>query len=118
MVAPTDRRGFSRKDEEEGFRTWLRDTASHRGMSQADVAWAMPFRVNPKTVEMWFQGRNRPRYVELVGLCVALGELPPALRGFCPPVLVELEGSGTEPGGDRSGTGGGPGFRPIPPALQ
>ena len=62
------------------FTEWLRATADRKGLSRSDVLWAFPFQVHPKTIEAWFGGRARPGYREFVGLCVALGELPPVLQ--------------------------------------
>lgn len=73
-----------RPEVEIEFKAWLRDAAMRQGLSQADVAWKFPFQIHPQTVAGWFQGRATPRYAELVGLCTALGEIPPSLRGFCP----------------------------------
>ena len=81
--SPMERRSLSRLQIDQEFKAWLRDTAQRRGLSQADVAWAFPFQVHPKTVESWFRGRTRPNYHQLVGLCVALGVLPPVLTDVC-----------------------------------
>ena len=85
MMWGMDRRGTltpARLDTE--FQGWLRATASRKGLTQADVHWQFPFQVHPKTIESWFSGRTRPTYHQFVGLCVALGELPPVLQELCP----------------------------------
>lgn len=66
------------------FTDWLRRAAREQDLTQVEVARRLPFQVHPNTVEKWFQGRDYPRYAEFIGLCVALGELPPVLQGFCP----------------------------------
>ena len=68
---------------ESGFKPWLRDTLKKKGLRPYEVAWMFPWQLDPKTVESWVYGKNRPRYAELVGLCAALGELPPALAAIC-----------------------------------
>ena len=85
MTTHPTRRTFPvlRPQVDQEFQSWLRETARRRGMSQADVAWAFPFQVHPQTVAAWFRGKSTPSYHQFVGLCSALGELPPSLRALC-----------------------------------
>ena len=73
----------TRTEVDQEFKEWVRRAARRRGMTQADVAWAFPFQVHPSTVVKWFQGRTTPNYHQFVGLCVALGQLPPVLTELC-----------------------------------
>ena len=80
-----------RTEVEQEFRRWLRATAARKGLTQASVAWMLPFQVHPNTVETWFRGRGTPSYYHLVGLCSALEELPPSLLRLSPAETAERE---------------------------
>jgi hypothetical protein len=116
MTQRAESKPKSEIDEE--FRLWLRAAAARRSMTQADVAWAFPFQVHPKTVSTWFSGHARPSYHQFVGLCVVLDELPPVLLGLCHPEPSERSGSGMGPVGGTFGIADGPGFRPTPLRFQ
>ena len=72
-----------RGEIEQDLLVWLRDVAKRKGLTQADVARQFPFQIHPNAVEKWFQGRDRPSYATFVGLCLAVGELPPVLQELC-----------------------------------
>lgn len=100
-----------RHPSERAFVAWLREAASRRGLTQAELAWSMGLR-SPSTIQNWFQGIATPSYVHLVALVAALHELPPELARFCPDAPGTAEGgSGRSEG--TSGTGPGPGFLPM-----
>lgn len=72
-----------KKEIDQELPVWLKSAARRRGFTQADIARRFPFQIHPNAVEKWFQGRDRPSYAGFVGLCLALGELPPVLKGLC-----------------------------------
>jgi transcriptional regulator with XRE-family HTH domain len=94
-----------RHPSEQAFVAWLREAATRRGLTQAEVAWEMGLR-SPSTIQNWFQGVAMPSYVHLVALVAALHELPPELARFCPAGSdTEVEGSGRIEGTSDSGPG-------------
>lgn len=95
---------------EAAFVSWIREAASRRGLTQAELAWSMGLR-SPSTLQNWFQGIATPSYVHLVDLVAALRELPPELARWCPHEPGTGEGDSGRIG-DTSGTDPGPELPP------
>ena len=68
----------------EGFVDWFRQAREARGLTLEEVARQFPFQVSFTTVSKWSAGMHVPTGADLIGLCVLLGDLPPALRALCP----------------------------------
>jgi transcriptional regulator with XRE-family HTH domain len=69
---------------------WMRKRRADLGMTVEDVARSMPFKTSFTVVERWFQGRHTPSGEYLVGLCLVLGDLPPALKSLCLDEIVRI----------------------------
>lgn len=84
MMTGVSRRNVTKEQVQTEFRAWIREAAKRRGMSQSDIAWNFPFQVSVDSVQNWYAGKT-PDYRHFIGLCVALGELPPVLQELCVP---------------------------------
>ena len=77
-------RPITRVTVAEEFVNWFREAREIRELTLEEIARQFPFQVSFTTVSKWSAGMHVPTGADLIGLCVLLGDLPPALRALCP----------------------------------